>query len=201
MDPRKVNGGVFLGLDGIVIKSHGGTDATGFAAAIEIAYDMVEHDLMAKIRDSLEANFPAPRQARPKPEPETHRDEVSVPSSSAAATICPSGSLTNDELARIVDTTNEWIVERTGIRQRHIAPTAETTSVLATYAARAALARCRRRRSTIDLIIVATATPDHTFPATATQVQSALGITTGVAFDLQAVCSGFVFALTTADSS
>ena len=111
----------------------------------------------------------------------------------------PERVVTNDELAQTVDTTNEWIVERTGIRQRHIAPKEETTSVLATYAARAALADAGVDASTIDLIIVATATPDFTFPATATQVQSALGITTGVAFDLQAVCSGFVFALTTAD--
>ncbi|MCP8938345.1 ketoacyl-ACP synthase III [Alsobacter sp. SYSU M60028] len=111
----------------------------------------------------------------------------------------PEQTVTNDDLARKVDTSNEWIVERTGIRERRIATPEETTSVLATRAARAALADAGVDASTIDLIIVATATPDFTFPATATQVQSALGITQGAAFDLQAVCSGFVFALTTAD--
>jgi 3-oxoacyl-[acyl-carrier-protein] synthase III len=99
----------------------------------------------------------------------------------------------------MVDTSDDWIVERTGIRQRHIAAKEETTSVLATRAARAALASAGVDASEIDLIIVATATPDFTFPATATQVQAALGVTRGAAFDLQAVCSGFVYALTTAD--
>ncbi len=99
----------------------------------------------------------------------------------------------------MVDTSDDWIVERTGIRQRHIAGEGETTSVLATRAARAALDHAGVPAETIDLVIVATATPDYTFPATATQVQAALGITQGAAFDLQAVCSGFVFALTTAD--
>jgi 3-oxoacyl-[acyl-carrier-protein] synthase-3 len=111
----------------------------------------------------------------------------------------PERVLSNAEMADIVDTTDEWIVERTGIRQRHIAGEGETTSVLATRAARAALAHAGVAADTIDLVILATATPDFTFPATATQVQAALGITQGVAFDLQAVCSGFVFALATAD--
>ncbi len=111
----------------------------------------------------------------------------------------PDRVLTNAELATMVDTSDEWIVERTGIRRRHIAGEGETTSVLATRAARAALDDAGIDASSIDLIIVATATPDFTFPACATQVQSALGITQGAAFDLQAVCSGFVFALATAD--
>ncbi|MFO1148933.1 MAG: beta-ketoacyl-ACP synthase III [Alsobacter sp.] len=111
----------------------------------------------------------------------------------------PERVLANAEMSRMVDTSDEWIVERTGIRQRHIAGEGETTSVLATRAARAALDHAGVEADTIDLVIVATATPDYTFPATATQVQAALGITQGVAFDLQAVCSGFVFALTTAD--
>ena len=98
-----------------------------------------------------------------------------------------------------VDTSDEWIVERTGISARHIAAKEETTSVLATRASRAALDNAGIDASTIDLVILATATPDYTFPATATQVQAALGITQGAAFDLQAVCSGFVYALTTAD--
>jgi 3-oxoacyl-[acyl-carrier-protein] synthase-3 len=111
----------------------------------------------------------------------------------------PPRILTNADLATQVETSDEWIVQRTGIRQRHIAADGETTSTLAVAAARAALADARMQATDIDLIIVATATPDNTFPATATQVQMALGIETGVAFDIAAVCSGFVFALTTAD--
>lgn len=111
----------------------------------------------------------------------------------------PARIVTNDELARRVDTSDEWIVQRTGIRQRHVAADDEPTSALALKAAQAALADAGMDASEIDLIILATATPDHTFPATATQVQAALGIVQGVAFDVQAVCSGFVFALATAD--
>ncbi len=112
----------------------------------------------------------------------------------------PERIVTNAELAERVDTTDEWIVQRTGIHQRHIAADDEPTSVVGLKAAQAALADAGMDASEIDLIIVATATPDHTFPATATQIQAALGITEGAAFDLQAVCSGFVFALATADN-
>jgi 3-oxoacyl-[acyl-carrier-protein] synthase III len=111
----------------------------------------------------------------------------------------PERCMPNAELAEMVDTSNEWIVQRTGITQRYIAAPDETTSVLATHAARAALKAALCQADDIDLIVVATSTPDHTFPATATQVQAALGIRHGVAFDLQAVCSGFVFALATAE--
>jgi 3-oxoacyl-[acyl-carrier-protein] synthase-3 len=111
----------------------------------------------------------------------------------------PERVVTNDELSRLVDTTDEWIVQRTGIRERHIAATGETTSMLGEKAARAALANAALSPADIDLVIVATSTPDYTFPSTATQIQAMLGMTRGVAFDLQAVCSGFVFALTTAD--
>ncbi len=111
----------------------------------------------------------------------------------------PQRVVTNAELAGRVDTTDEWIVQRTGIRQRHVAAADEPTSVLGLKAAQAALADAGLDASQIDLIIVATATPDHTFPATATQIQAALGIQGGAAFDLQAVCSGFVFGLATAD--
>jgi 3-oxoacyl-[acyl-carrier-protein] synthase-3 len=111
----------------------------------------------------------------------------------------PANIVTNADLAGQVDTTDEWIVQRTGIRQRHVAAADETTSVLGLKAAQAALADAGMAADEVDLIIVATATPDHTFPATATQIQAALGINGGVAFDLQAVCSGFVFALATAD--
>lgn len=105
----------------------------------------------------------------------------------------------NSELATLVETSDDWIVQRTGITQRFIAAPDETTSVLATHAARAAIEAAGWAADDIDIIIVATSTPDYTFPATATQVQAALGIGHGVAFDLQAVCSGFVFALATAE--
>ena len=112
----------------------------------------------------------------------------------------PERILTNDELARMVDTSDEWIVERTGIRQRHIAAPGEKTSDLAVAAAEAALANSGIGAEDIDLIVIATSTPDQTFPATATAVQARLGITRGSAFDMQAVCSGFVYALATVDS-
>ncbi|HMA71830.1 MAG TPA: beta-ketoacyl-ACP synthase III [Xanthobacteraceae bacterium] len=111
----------------------------------------------------------------------------------------PSRVLTNDELARKVDTSDEWITQRTGIRERRIAAPGEHTSDLALAAARAALAVARVDPQSIDLIVLATSTPDNTFPATAVSVQAGLGIIHGAAFDLQAVCSGFVFALATAD--
>jgi len=112
----------------------------------------------------------------------------------------PQQILTNAELAARIDTSDEWIVERTGIRQRHIAADDEFTSHLAINAARAALANAGIDAQSIDLIVLGTSTPDNTFPATAVAVQAALGITHGAAFDLQAVCSGFIFALSTADS-
>jgi 3-oxoacyl-[acyl-carrier-protein] synthase-3 len=112
----------------------------------------------------------------------------------------PSRILTNAELAGKVDTSDEWIVQRTGIRERRIAAPGECTSDLAIAAARAALADGDIDPQSIDLIILATSTPDNTFPATAVSVQAGLGITKGAAFDLQAVCSGFVYALATADS-
>lgn len=112
----------------------------------------------------------------------------------------PSRILTNDDLAKMVDTSDSWIQERTGIRQRHIAAEGELTSDLATAAAKEALANAGISSGDVDLIVLATTTPDQTFPATATAVQAKLGITTGAAFDVQAVCSGFLFALATADS-
>ncbi len=112
----------------------------------------------------------------------------------------PANCVSNADLAERVDTSDEWIVERTGIRQRYIAGDGETTSTLAIDASRKALAAAGVDAGEIGLIILATATPDHTFPATATQVQAALGCSGGVAFDVQAVCSGFLYALATADS-
>ena len=112
----------------------------------------------------------------------------------------PRKVLTNDELARRIDTSDEWIVSRTGIRQRHIAAPGEQTSDLAVEAAKAALAVAEIDAVDVDLILVATATPDNTFPSTATSVQAKLGITGGAAFDIGAVCSGFVYGLAVADN-
>lgn len=112
----------------------------------------------------------------------------------------PEQIVTNDDLAKKIDTSDEWIQARTGIKQRHIAREGELTSDLGIAAARHALVRADMDAQEIDLIIVATATPDRTFPATATTIQAALGITHGAAFDLQAVCTGFVYALATADN-
>jgi 3-oxoacyl-[acyl-carrier-protein] synthase III len=112
----------------------------------------------------------------------------------------PQRVVTNAELAGRIDTSDEWIVQRTGIRERHVAADGEFTSHLALNAARAALSSADVDPQSIELIVLATSTPDNTFPATAVAVQNALGINHGAAFDLQAVCSGFVFALATADN-
>ena len=112
----------------------------------------------------------------------------------------PSRVLTNSELAQKVDTSDDWIVQRTGIHERRIAAAGEATSDMGINAAKAALAHAKIEAGAIDLIVLATSTPDNTFPASAVSVQAGLGITQGAAFDLQAVCSGFVFGLATADS-
>jgi 3-oxoacyl-[acyl-carrier-protein] synthase-3 len=112
----------------------------------------------------------------------------------------PKRIVSNAELAARLDTTDEWIAQRTGIRQRHIAADGEATSHLATAAAQAALDDAGVPADSIDLIVLATATPDETFPATAARVQANLGCSGGVAFDVQAVCSGFVYALAVADN-
>ncbi|AOF92090.1 beta-ketoacyl-ACP synthase III [Sinorhizobium sp. RAC02] len=115
-------------------------------------------------------------------------------------TALPKRVLTNAELESMVDTSDEWIVQRTGIRQRYIAGEGETTASLGEAAARAALDKAGLTADDIDLIIVATSTPDNTFPATAVNIQNRLGMHHGFAFDVQAVCSGFVYAVTTADT-
>ncbi|WP_072374736.1 beta-ketoacyl-ACP synthase III [Hyphomicrobium sp. NDB2Meth4] len=112
----------------------------------------------------------------------------------------PKRVMTNADMEKIVDTSDDWIVERTGIRQRHIASDDELTSDLGIAAARQALVRAGVDPVDVDLVICATATPDRTFPATAVRIQHGLGITKGAAFDVQAVCSGFVYALTIADN-
>jgi 3-oxoacyl-[acyl-carrier-protein] synthase-3 len=112
----------------------------------------------------------------------------------------PARLVTNDDLAERVDTTDQWIVERTGIRARHIAGEGETTATLATDAARRALEHAGVAATDVGLIVLATATPDQTFPSSATKVQAALGIDDCVAFDVHAVCTGFLYALAVADS-
>jgi 3-oxoacyl-[acyl-carrier-protein] synthase-3 len=112
----------------------------------------------------------------------------------------PKRVMTNADLAKIVDTTDEWIVERSGISQRHIAADDELTSTLGIAAAHQALVRAGIDPVDIDLVVCATATPDRTFPSTAVRIQCGLGITQGAAFDVQAVCSGFVYAMTVADT-
>ncbi len=112
----------------------------------------------------------------------------------------PERCVTNAELAGVVETSEEWIVQRSGIRQRYIAGPLEKTSDLAVAAARVALERAGLDGGDLDLIVLATTTPDQTFPATATRVQAALGMSRGAAFDVQAVCAGFIFAMATADN-
>src|SRR5882757_3066530 len=112
----------------------------------------------------------------------------------------PKRRVDNEELAKTVDTTDAWIVERTGIRSRYIAGEGETTATLATDAARKALDHAGIGAADIDLIVLATATPDQTFPSSATKVQAALGIDDCIAFDVHAVCTGFLYALSVADS-
>jgi len=112
----------------------------------------------------------------------------------------PDQIVTNDDLSKRIDTSDEWIVARTGIRQRHIAPPEQTTSDLALKAAERALEHAGIPASEVDILILATTTPDQTFPATATKVQTRLGMTNGAAFDLQAVCSGFIYALSVGDN-
>ena len=112
----------------------------------------------------------------------------------------PAKVVTNDDLAQQMDTTDEWIQQRTGIRQRHVAAEGELTSHLAVKASEKALAQAGLKPDDVDLIVLATTTPDETFPATATRVQAMLGITRGAAFDVQAVCAGFIYALAVADN-
>jgi len=131
--------------------------------------------------------------------------ESSAPKSLRARVIgcgsaLPERRVTNAELVRTIDSTDQWIVQRSGIRERRVAAEGETTSDLATAAARAALRRAEITAADLDLIIVGTTTPDQTLPATAVRVQAALGMTGGAAFDLQAACSGFIYALSVADN-
>src|SRR5271168_4920040 len=147
----------------------------------------------------------APPQARRSRRPDPDLSRGAAPASIRSCVrgvggALPARAVPNAELAAKVDTSDEWIVQRTGIRQRYVAGADETTSTLAAKAAKAALGAGGLEARDIDLIIVATSTPDLTFPAVATQVQAHLGIVEGAAFDLQAVCTGFVYAVATADT-
>src|SRR5215470_10411154 len=135
-----------------------------------------------------------PRLNRPRSEME-HRSRIV-----GCGGYLPEKIVTNAELAERLETSDAWIVQRTGIRQRYVAAVGELTSDLATAASRQALKSAGMTGNDLDLIVLATATPDHTFPATATKVQAQLGMTRGAAFDVQAVCTGFIYALATADS-
>jgi 3-oxoacyl-[acyl-carrier-protein] synthase-3 len=118
----------------------------------------------------------------------------------ATGSYLPDRIITNAEMERLVDTSDEWIVQRTGIRERHVAAENQSTSDLAIQAAKRALESSGLSPEDLDGVIVATTTPDRTFPAVAVMVQAALGMRVGLAFDVQAVCSGFVYALTLADN-
>eukprot|EP01036_Dinobryon_divergens_P052075 gene52075-69679_t len=179
LDPRNINGGVFLGLNGIVIKSHGGTDEVGFKSALGLAYEMARSRLIDKISEGMQ-RFPA--------FPERGETRVSDLRSIVRGVggYLPDRIVTNDELAKTIDTSDEWIQQRVGIKQRHIAAEGEFTSDPAVHAARRALDNARLSPDDIDLIIVGTTTPDYTYPATATLVQNKLGMHHGFAFDIQA---------------
>ncbi len=197
LDPNNHNGAVFLGLNGVVVKSHGSANAKGVANAVEVAARLLEDDITNRIaRDLGELGRRCAARSRKR----RGGREVIRSVLRGTGSALPAKAVSNAELADRVDTSDEWIVERTGIRQRYIADDTETTSSLAIDASRKALEAAGIDASEIGLIILATATPDHTFPATATQVQKALGCRGGIAFDVQAVCSGFLYALATADS-
>ena len=161
MDPRKFNGGVLLGLNGIVVKSHGGTDAEGFAYAVDVGYEMVRCDLAGQ--DQSDAH----RDGSPPPARRAgalYRDCTSFGRARRAAPICRGKILTNDDLAERIDTSDEWITQRTGIRQRHIAADGEITSDLAIQRRAGGARRAGVDAQSIDLIVLATSTPDNTFP-------------------------------------
>ena len=172
MDPRKVNGGVFLGLNGVVIKSHGGTDAEGFASAIDLAREMATQRPRPHDRRGQRARRGAQRRRIGRAGGLRMIRSVVR----GIGSYLPAKVLTNADLAAMVDTSDEWIVQRTGIRERHIAAEGELTSDLATAAARKALESAGLSAADIDLIVLATSTPDNTFPASAVTVQNNLGI-------------------------
>jgi hypothetical protein len=200
MNPSNANGGVLLGLGGVSVKSHGGTDAQGFATACRLAADLATSHYPEEVAANLariQKKGRRPAECRPPQEGIKMARRSFIRGTGG---YLPEKVLTNDDLSAMVDTSDEWIQERTGIKRRHVAAEGELTSDIATAAARSALEAAGVPVSDVDLIVLATTTPDQTFPATATAVQAKLGMTGGAAFDVQAVCSGFLFALATADS-
>ena len=179
-----------LGLNGVVVKSHGGTDAEGFAHAVDVAMDMVVHRFNDHIREDLTRIAELMALAAKNGASEKETGDWRAPRHRAIGTTMairsilagvgaylPERVVSNDELARTVETSDEWIRERTGIRQRHIAAPHETAAFMGTAAARAALADAGAEPAEVDAIILATSTPDQAFPATALRVQAALGVT------------------------
>ena len=190
LDPRASNGGIFLGLNGVVVKSHGGTDALGFASALDMAIDMAKAEVIPKIVADRAAIVPLQTQASGSCRFVTVIRSQII----GCGAYLPETVLTNAELAKRVDTSDEWIVERTGIRERRIAePRREDIRSRGQGGAKPRSPTRRSSPSELDLIIVATTTPDETFPSVATRVQARLGMTRGAGFDVQAVCSGFVY--------
>ena len=199
MDPRKSNGGVFLGLNGIVIKSHGGTDDEGFASAIDMGYDMVRYELA---RQDRRVAWRATCRQRATAARGERSHLVTFAFGGAWLRLLSAGAHSHQRrtgASRSTPPTNGSCsapASASAISRR----AGELTSDLALHAARAALANAKVEAESIDLIVLATSTPDKTFPATAVSVQAGLGITSGAAFDLQAVCSGFVYALSVVDA-
>ena len=181
MDPRRVNGGTFLGLNGIAVKSHGGTDAYGFASAVDLAYEMADSGLIARLAADIDsfhhklagraARRACSRRALQSNTEKGKRVAVLRSIIRGVGAHLPKRIVTNDELAKTLDTSDEWIQERSGISQRHIADDSELTSDLGAAAAKQALIRAGIDPVEIDLVICATATPDRTFPATAVRIQ------------------------------
>ena len=202
MDPRRYNGAILIGLNGVVVKSHGGTDALGFAHAVDVAMDMVTHGFNESIRDGLtRLSTTGPRIAADS--------SLRLPPSMVLRAIIagcggylPATRLSNDELAALkgLDTSDAWIRERTGIGYRHFAAPDETASDMGAAAARQALERAGVDASEVDAVLVATSTPDSAFPATAARIQAKLGVTKGFAFDLAAACTGFIYGVGIADA-
>ena len=187
IDPRRYNGASLLGLQGIVIKSHGGADVQAYKHAIREA--------VLEVR-----KYPATDQQSPGGNPQRKAEQrVNYTRIIGTGGYLPDKILTNADLERMVETSDEWIVERTGIRERRIAEEGRTTCDLAEQAARGALEMAGVAAGEVDLIILATTTPDRAFPSTACLLQKRLGNHNAAAFDVQAVCSGFVYALGIAD--
>ena len=197
IDPRRVNGGVFLGLNGTVIKSHGSADATGVSAAIKLAFTLADHGFTQQ----LAARVGGSGRAAPTPRAGACRHERAARRAARLRPL-PAGARRRERRVRRARSTppTSGSAPAPASSGGTSPPTARLTSDLAIAAARAALADAGLTGADIDALILATATPDQTFPSTAVKVQSAIGMRGGFAFDIQAVCAGFVFALAQADA-